>query len=94
MNLIDRLSNKMLQNQFKSTSLGIRQKLVEIQMNSQSTQNLPKEESYGNNTKVYGFDSENSKIKGLKVRNAEYLAEKLELEREKHSLERQLNILI
>ena len=83
-----RLFNKMLQNQFRTTEVGIKQRLVEVsektQVSSKDTQTTSLEGSSG------GLKS--SKVEDIK--KTRYLKETLNLERERVSLERQLDILV
>ena len=83
-----RLFNKMLQNQFRATEVGIKQRLVEV---SEKTQVSPKD------TQTTSLEGSSGSLKSTKVediKKTKYLKETLNLERERVSLERQLDILV
>ena len=86
-----RLFNKMLQNQFRTTELGIKQKLVEVSMKTKNSGITEDSQT----TSKEGF-SENSETttKVGELKKSKYLKETLNLERERLSLERQLDILV
>ena len=79
-----RLFNKMLQNQFRATEVGIKQRLVEV---SEKTQVSPKD------TQTTSKEPQTTSKVG-DIKKTKYLKETLNLERERVSLERQLDILV
>ena len=83
-----RLFNKMIQNQFRTTDVGIKQKLVEVSMKTKNSETTTKV----GDTESLEESSGNSKV--LEIQNSKYLKETLNLERERLSLERQLDILV